>query len=294
MNTKISKLICLCTLILFIFSCKRQDTTNDQLKLEEGWKISTSDSIRFSSPDYNDRHWRILSSDKSIDFQQHQDIFWYRIKVIIPSLLYKNSYFKDSLQFSLGTLKGFDQTFLNGFPLGQIGEVFETAQPFDERIKDQMNHKQAFIHYKLAINDPRILWDQINTLSIRVLPDSGFEGFNCESASISMIDLKDYIFFNLNKEDFVYIKGHYSKEIELVNTLNKSFTGHLSIIVLNNENQEIIYKNEEKIKIEAGSVFLHFFAFRASDTGDYQIRYSFLAKNAINKIEETELLTDKN
>lgn len=293
MDSKIRNIISLILLIILVFSCNRPDLPIDTLILEKGWKFTSTDSIQFPMPDYIDSHWSKLEPDISPKFSQNQKIYWFRTKVILPSSLYKNSYFKDSLLFSLGTFYGSDQCYLNGFPLGSNGLIANKNDVFQINIKEDSTNKQVSRNYKLAINDSRILWNQINILAVRILADSGFEAQIHKSSAISMIDLKDHIHFNVHKEAFFYESGHYTKQIELVNTLNQSFKGILSISVFDKTRRMIIFEDSNQISIEKNSNFIQLFAFKGSDTSMYRINYSFKEENSKNLIQEIQYIPEK-
>jgi hypothetical protein len=281
-------LVYLISIVTLLISCKRNDNQEDILKLKNGWKFSTQDSIQFSFPEFDDENWDILESGTYTKNDNIRNLKWYRLKVIIPSSLYKNSFLKDSLQFSIGTIIGYDQTFLNGFPIGTNGEVLDIKH----RLTDQAGPKEATAdslrNYKLAKDDPRIRWDQINSLAIRIEEDSVYNSRPYIYSSISMIDLKDFVYFKVSNESFTFESGHFYKQVELINTLNYSLKGILGIKVYDGKKNKLIYSDRQSINIISKSYFLHFFAFEASIFSDYQIYYSFQPHHCVNRIKEME------
>jgi alpha-galactosidase len=286
------KLIYLISLVAPFYSCHRNNTSEDILRLQDGWKFSVYDSIQFSSPQYNEEDWPILRSDTFLKYDQNHRTRWYRVKIIIPSTLYKNSFFKDSIQFSLGSINGYDQTYLNGFPLGYNGKVIEETDLFPGKIEQEGANIKNPRNYKISISDPRVLWNQINILAIRILADSGYIAQPGKSSSISMIDLKDFVSFNV--ESTAFESGHFYKQIELLNTLNYSLEGRLYITVLDTEQQKIIFNDHQDISIEKKSSFTHLYAFESSKSSNYQITYSFKPNNCINSINKIEYQTWNN
>ena len=136
-------------------------------------------------------------------FEGYDGYGWYRISVFIPSSLKKNAYFKDSLQFSIGKIDDADETFLNGEALGYNGKTLEIpGSTFPDGIEDEDGAYSIFRNYVLKADDPRILWDQNNIIAIRVSDHGGGGGLYTPRPGISMVDLKDYMTFDIYTEPF--------------------------------------------------------------------------------------------
>ena len=280
--------ILLCT-ILILISCSKPEPGSDILSLTGGWKFKSGDNLQWASPGFDDDAWQPMAAGQlweSQGFEGYDGYGWYRIRVFIPSSLKKNAYFKDSLQFSIGKIDDNDQTFLNGEPLGSDGKTVEKpGAGFAGNIEGNRSAYSIFRNYVIAANDPRILWDRDNIIAIRVNDTGGGGGLYTPGPSISMVDLKDYITFDIHSEPFELVSDNYSKSIFIINRLmTQDIEGELTVRVSGQFSDKDLYTEREDITIPAGEKLPHMFTFNAPQTMSYRVEYIFRVKNASNPI----------
>ncbi len=276
-------------ILLIAVSCSKPEPGSDVISLTNGWKFKTGDNPQWASPTFDDASWKTMIAGQLWEHQGFEDydgFGWYRIKVFIPSSLKKNAYFKDSLQFSIGKVDDDDETFLNGKPLGYNGKTIENPDgTFPAGAEQEKNTYNIFRNYVIPAGDPRILWDQDNVIAVRVNDTGGGGGLYTPKPSISMVDLKDYITFDIYSEPFDLTANHYSKTVFLVNRLKtKDISGDLTIKVSGQFGNEDVYHSTESVTLPAGQRLPQMFTFEAPQTMSYKVEYIFTVKNARNPI----------
>lgn len=280
--------------LIAMISCNSGEPTGDIITLDTKWKFKTGDNPQWAQPGFNDAGWATISNRntwESQGFSGYDGYAWYRLVILIPSRLRKNSYFKDSLQFLIGKIDDTDQTFLNGEPLGSNNlTVTKAEEEFGNDFEDNPDAYSYFRRYVLPADDPRIKWDQPNVIVIRVHDHGGGGGLYSPDPSISMVDLKDFVKIDMLRSPFKISENHFSKEISLISSLeNDELEGELSIQVKNPENGEILYENVEGILLSPESAFDYVFNFDAARDHSYRVNYSFLVEGAKNPISTSQL-----
>lgn len=288
------KLSILLTLtVLILVSCSKPKPGSDIISLTNGWKFMTGDDLQRAEPKFDDSSWKTMTAGKLWEqqgFEGYDGYGWYRIKVFIPSSLKKNAYFKDSLQFSIGKIDDDDETFLNGKPLGYNGITIEDPNgAFPPDFQGTHDTYSIFRNYVIPADDPRILWDQNNVIAVRVNDTGGGGGLYTPNPSISMVDLKDYVNFDIYSDPFELTANNYSKNIFLINRLkSQDISGNLTIKVSGQFNNEDVYNTTESVTIPAGSKLPQMFTFEAPQTMSYKVEYIFKVKNARNILYATQ------
>ncbi len=91
----------------------------DSINLSGSWAFQPGDDLRWSRPDFDDSHWRIISTQESWQDQavsRPRDFFWYRLRVRLPvqhaplSLLFNYSAFPY-------------EVYVNGVLVGRYGQL---------------------------------------------------------------------------------------------------------------------------------------------------------------------------
>lgn len=278
---------------IFLNACNSTDTSREILSFNNEWKFNTGDKEFWSSSDFNDSTWKNISISKPWEEQEYfgyDGYAWYRTKIFIPSSLKKNAFLKDSLQFNLGIIKDNDQTFLNGVPLGSNNSSIELANhKFISKFETNIKTSGIFRKYKLATNDPRLLWDNENTIAIRVFNKEGLGGLLSKDISIRMLDIKDYIQFNPKATPYLKTDNQYIKEIFIRNFYpSGEFSGNFEVVVKSNQSQKIIYRNSDRICIPAKSEYKFLFSFYGESQQSYNVEYAFLIDHSNTTIIHTE------
>jgi alpha-galactosidase len=171
------------------------------IDLDVPWKFHVGDSVLFKQPGFDDSHWGALRVDLMWEDQGHPGLDgygWYRTRVTIPSSLVKNALLKDSLGFFLGKIDDIDRVYLNGMLLGHNGVTVApgTADtPITRAAPDLWMTDRTYV---LGVHDPRIHWDSVNVIAVRVLDVGGMGGMWSGGQQIRMKRPSDYLSLDLN------------------------------------------------------------------------------------------------
>src|ERR1700761_3371019 len=66
------------------------DATNlgDSIDLSGNWRMQAGDDMQWARPDFDDSHWRVITTLRSFHAQQigrPKDMFWYRLRIRLPA-----------------------------------------------------------------------------------------------------------------------------------------------------------------------------------------------------------------
>jgi len=239
--------------LLVFLSCSHEEQKN-LMDLNQSWKFRTGDSLSWAAKDFNDASWDTIKPNdwwENQGYTGYDGYAWYRIKIVIPGSLRKNTIVKDSLRFLLGKIDDCDQVFLNGELIGENGKsILQKVLPADDFIKVEgvwsMNRR-----YVLPADDPRILWDQENVIAVRAYDQHGAGGMFSKPFEIAMVGLNDYVKIDFTSTGFTYTgDSMLSKTITLQNVSGKyDFQGVLTIDVFSRENKNQITKMEADMNL---------------------------------------------
>ncbi len=267
---------------------------NGIIDISTGWKFQTGDNLKWAEADFDDSKWDEIPTDyfweKNEKYAKYDGYAWYRIKVLIPSSLIDNAFYKDSLQFIIGHLDDTDQTFLNGKLIGQNGKTISENSGFSNDFIGDPKAYKIVRKYVLPANDSRILWDQENTIAIRINDDHGLGGMNNSSPSISMINLKDFLKILPKNSSFKFSKnGEISKDLTIKNEATaEKYVGQLRVEIVNPANNEKIFETSKNVSIEPGQSEIINYAFTAPFSKPYLAYYEFIE----NKTEVSSALVE--
>ncbi len=242
-------------LLLFTtLKCQTYSDVPEAIKLDSGWKFITGDNIEYARSDYDDTKWKNIKVDKPWEkygYDNYDGFAWYRIKVFIPSDLVKKAILKDKIVFKMGKIDDVDQVYLNGEIIGENGKT-EQAGRTDTRFRNIKDSKWKIERiYSLKTDDPRIRWDKVNTIAVRVY-DSGEEGgIYSGDLQITTMQLHEYFILDYNKEPFKFGSKYLRKNIWISNTSEKhKITGKLDIVVMNEIKMEKVLEKKFYIDLQ--------------------------------------------
>jgi hypothetical protein len=171
------------------------------IALTGNWKFAEGDDVSWAQSGFDDAKWQDIAVGRPWEEQGHKgyDGFaWYRIKVRIPSTLRDRSSLKELVKFDMATVDNYDQCYLNGSLIGENGVTIDHAQRENEAAFNKgdipWNAKRIYL---LRSDDPRIHWDQENTIAVRVFDSGGNGGMEMGTPSIAMMDVADYLKINV-------------------------------------------------------------------------------------------------
>jgi alpha-galactosidase len=242
--------------ILALSGCTNTEEP-DGIMLNGEWKFKPGDDLSWAAPETDDASWATIMPSKPWEDQGYEKLdgyAWYRIKFNMPSSIRDNGFVRDSLQIRLGKIDDCDQVFLNGALIGENGEpVAQGVQPGNEFIKVQ-GQWNVPRRYVLSVKDPRIRWDQENTIAVRVYDQDGLGGMFSSPYSIGMVGLKDYIRIDASGGAFEF-KGDtfYSKVISVQNISKQDYSGVLTIDVRSELNGNPVFNVDTLLALKSGS-----------------------------------------
>ncbi|MCK9205153.1 MAG: putative Ig domain-containing protein [Bacteroidales bacterium] len=228
-----------------------------QINLNLPWKFIQGDNPVYASPGYDDSAWKTIAVDKiweSQGYDPYDGYAWFRVKVVIPSALKSNASLKDSLRIYLGKINNYDQAFLNGQLFGINGNNATPEMAKDSAfIQAPMNFWDKKRPYTLAVNDPRIHWDQENAIAVRVFDQGGQGGMYTGDQSIMMTCLGDYLAIENNLAPYVFSQGKLQKVVGLKNnSVFYHLNGIFRMIAVNKLTGQTVFTKDEKVNLDPG------------------------------------------
>ena len=302
-------------LALFLLSCHHDQVTNYHILLQDGWKFSKGDDPSWAAPGFNDTSWSPITvgqlSEPAI-FDKFDGYGWYRSNVFIPASLRTTPHVSDSLVFYLGKIDDCDQVYLNGTLLGQNTKVAPPGTAGDTSFTKQGGLWQKERKYVLPVTDSRIRWDKTNVLAVRVFDQSGGGGMYGKMPYIGMMDLNEYIVFDLGRFYTIDEKDSLEKRFLIRNVSRRtastatssgvttassatssgppdatatapsapSYEGRLLVHVRNRETQTDIFDWETPIRLPPGDSALIPITLPVS-TDSLDVRVSFLDSHGL-------------
>ena len=201
------KLILLAFLIPLTFGI-----TTAQNLLSTNWKFQKGDEVTFSNINYDASKWMNIVPGKIWE-QQGMDGYdgfaWYRLEVVVPKTLKKETKENGGLLLYLGKVDDADETFWNGKLIGATGEM-------------PPNYQGAYAtprKYKIPFDD--INFGEKHLLAVRVYDHGGGGGIYGEDIYLGLPGMKDLLVIEwAGKSDQILKDG---KDIDLsFNIINKS------------------------------------------------------------------------
>jgi len=243
--------------ILFFHSCKPA-TGPASLYLPEYWKFNPGDNPEWALNEFDDSGWDSISVKQvwnKSGFTDLDKFAWYRIKVFIPSSLRKNMHSRDGLIFDLGRVDDMEQTFLNGYLIGQNGTSIDTSEVAPEF---KMFRGVWLLHrkYNLSADDPRIHWDKENVIAVRVWNRGGPGGIYDANPSLRIPGIADFVKID-SKATVYHIKNAtiFDKELQIRNiSKNFSFTGQLHTTVKDQITGTIVFEDQSTVTLIKDSI----------------------------------------
>lgn len=270
--------------------------------LKDNWKFIASDSLAYARPEFDDTKWKsILPSTfwERQGYDEYDGYGWYRVRFTLPEEMRDNAYFKDSVQIVLGKIDDTDQTFLNGWLIGQNAKTIAAADK--EEIGKFEGDKDAYSYsrrYVLAADDERLLWGKENVLAIRVHDHLGFGGLNSQSISVSMVDMKDYLALDLANGFTITNRKEYKRTIA-VKSLSSSIgvEGTITVKVMNPLDSQVVYTTSSPLSVKGGASAEFTYNFESESgealVAEYRFRDSKSGKGTGATEEVPYILTPK-
>lgn len=310
---KIVVFFILIVIILAGCSSSKKMQKSNHISLQRKWKFHRGDNLDWAKPELDDADWKIINPSEVWERQgvdNYDGYAWYRLTFFLPEELKQKSAISDSILFFLGKVDDTDQTFLNGQLIGQNGKT--VAYKNRDEIEDFEGDREAYSYerdYMLPIDDPRILWDQENTIAIRVHDHGGgggmyFDGVDrwitgLQTIYVGVLDLEDYIYFTKTQSGFnlsdknaqFEIKDEYniSKTIVAENKSEQyNFQGTLSYAVIDAKTGNQISSGSQKLNLNANAIDSLSFSLACDLRKRHKVVYEFNEENYEKKFSFEE------
>jgi alpha-galactosidase len=198
-------------------------------------KFSTGSDAAWKDSGFNDTQWKNIKVGDVWQEQGYPDYHgfaWYRIHVVIPSSLKKQSVWGDSLRVFLAHVNDADETFFNGKLIGKTGA-------FPEDKGGYVSKWPAVRNYCVAANDPTIEWDAENIIAIKVYDGGGSGGIFMGAPYIDMLEKFDGIVFTQTGITFLPNKQA-SRKLTVGNSFKTNITGKFHYKIIDEVTQKTI------------------------------------------------------
>jgi len=279
------KLFLSLSIIVFALACFAQQTID-----LNSWKFKSGDSLAWAKPGYDDSEWEPINVGSNLE--GYNGYAWYRIKFRLPSVLKENALFKDTLLFVLGRIYGYDQTFLNGTLIGQNANPVPNGNIAP--LKDLSQLEEAWTisrKYSVAVNDPRLLWNKENVLSIRIHHYGGGGGFATLPVNARMKDVNEYIAFDIDSRGLeTKPDGTISKIITLKNLSPLAVVkGRLTMEIANADSKQVIATQTYNVSLKRDETpFI--ISFKGDLTQRMKATYTFTESKSSTEVFRTQAL----
>ncbi len=288
----------LAAVVLIFAGCeKEKQPTDDVIVKLENWKLKKGDDLAWAKAETNVSDWQDISPNNLWERQglkSYDGYAWYRISFELPEAMKSAAHFKDTIQFDLGKIDDTDQTFLNGQLIGQNGEIVEPGTE-PGKFENDPEAYNIYRRYKIPAKDERLKWGQENVLAIRVHDHGGGGGlYTVETPCVSMVDVKDYLAFQLNVDFFEVESDIIRKAIEIKETSEKyDFGGTLKIKITDLKTGELVHESSQQLSLVEEKPEKVTYEFEANSEKPYKATYTFTDKasgKSLSASEETPFI----
>jgi hypothetical protein len=271
----------LALLVVLASPAARAAEAPNSVSLEKGWRFHTGDDPTWARPDLDDSAWKPIAPNQLWEtqgFDGYDGYAWYRIRFVIPSSLRERAFFKDTLQVVLGKIDDADQTFLNGRLIGENAEAVPLARADPPGPMEGLPSKYNIPRtYRLAADDPRILYDHENVLAIRVFDGGGGGGLYSPLHEVRMLDVPDYLVLDGDRAPFEVVERRlFRKTLQIKNEHPRAtFRGSVSVAVTDAETGVSVLDKHQAVVVAPGQQ--QSVAFEVASPTDRRLlaRYSF-------------------
>lgn len=229
--------------IVFFFLLTSLITFSQNL-IDNQWKFSVGDSLKWKESNYNSSSWKTIKSGRTWEEQgypNHDGFAWYRKSVLISNKFKKDVVKQNGIILNLGTIDDADQIYFNGKLLGETGKFPPNYVGAYDKIRD----------WNISPNDIR--WDQENIIAVRVYDAGGGGGITGQEASLKVKGLDSGLNIKpqFPRENQLFLNNEKFKlPISIANSSKVNISGQIEYILLNDFN-DTISKWSEPLKISA-------------------------------------------
>jgi cephalosporin-C deacetylase len=252
------KKLCLLVVCIAIFA-----SGYPQDILPTTWKFKTGDNAAWASPTFNDSDWGSISPGtvwEKQGFPGYDGYAWYRVNFSISSKFKKDAEAYGGFSLQLGKIDDVDFTYFNGELIGKTGEL---SPNYTTKYDEPRNY---------VIPASKILWDQSNTIAVRVFDYTGDGGIYSDPIQLSVLGIADKISIEpvFEQADRVF-KGAktVNLQVNVTNQFAKTIQGKLQLRLVSDFNTEI-FTQEMDITLKKNKTMLVSFGGPGVEPGFYK------------------------
>lgn len=259
---------------IFIFSILNAKTQN--LLDLKNWKFSTGDDPSWTRSEVDDSKWinaQVGEVWEHWGFPKYDGFAWYRKKVVIPSSMKNEAKKQDGFMLKLARIDDVDFTYFNGALVGQTGDVPPHLVTKYDVIRE----------YTIPFN--LILWDQPNTIAVRVFDADGYGGIYGTDISLQVKNASDVLNITpVFKESDRILKGNPDVKltIEIQNNASQKIHGKVRFVILT-DSRDTINVKDFSVKMEADSKTMISHQLKGLKPGIYSVSASILSEEQGSK-----------
>ena len=163
-----------------------------EVKVSEA-RFCHGDEVTWRAAGFDDSAWPMLSLEKNWDDQGvriTEDYGWYRIHVVIPSVLKNGT--SSQVLLDLGPIDDADETWFNGQFVGKTGSMPEDPDGYSS----QWSAPRRYL-----VDAKRVRWDKDNVIAVRVYNGGDPGGFFERAVRIGKPELSDLVHMTLTGEN---------------------------------------------------------------------------------------------
>jgi cephalosporin-C deacetylase len=251
-----------------ILSLMSSMTVLAQVQLPVMWKFHQGDDLNWSQSNYDDSSWEEIDPLENWEGQMlpnYDGYGWYRTRVFIPSDLKAKAEKFEGFMLHMGKIDDVDVTWFNGNFLGSTGIM----PPAYESAWDQQRQ------YEITLD--RVLWDQYNTIAVRVFDSTGGGGLYGGPVEISLLGLVENIHIvpHFTQTDHIF-KESDKKEIifSIANDLKFSVEGSLRATIVSDFGQTLA-DTVLQLKLRPKKKNLVVWPLKRVEPGFYMVKINF-------------------
>jgi hypothetical protein len=175
----------------YLFFCCLSLALAQEVKVSDA-RFCKGDNAAWSAAGFDDSAWPVLSLEKNWDDQGvriTEDYGWYRIHVVIPSVLKNGA--SGLVLLDLGPIDDADQTWFNGQLVGKTGSMPDDPDGYSS----QWSTPRRYI-----VDAGKVRWDKDNVIAVRVYNGGDPGGFFERPVRIAKPGLSDVVTLSLTGE----------------------------------------------------------------------------------------------
>lgn len=254
--------------LLLIASIAINSTVFSQSLLPTNWKFKTGDNAEWASATFNDSDWNTITP--GIVWEQqglpgYDGFAWYRVSFTIPSTLRNDAETYGGFSLQLGKIDDVDITYFNGEQIGKTGDL-------PPNYSTKYNESRVYV-----IPASKVLWDKLNTISVRVYDYTGNGGIYSDPIQLSVFGIADKISIEpVFKQTDRIFKGTdpVNLQVNVSNQHAKTIKGKLNLRLVSDFNEEI-FTQEMDITLKNNKTVLVSFGGGDVEPGFYKAFVTF-------------------